>query len=373
MHVQLLALVVRQGQHELFSAAWAKLQFQLVAARVFIEQGGNLVAVAHAERGESAGIAAGVQHLGRGGTAQGKFAAVAVERQVAGDGVGAAVLGGGQHGLILPVAHPAQGNGASVGGVAEGDCGVVILAPVHPLGLRGRLVLKRLAVERADEVLRRAAAEGPAGIDVAEEHPLAFVGAFDGQFDEVGTLPHAAVRALVAPEGAFFLPLTEIGGRVDFHLLSHGQYHAPMPGGSVPEDLGVAEVGAVGGDDGVAGILGEGAPAVGAVCHALRLAVAPGRRFGRGIERDDGARAEACGVLVVDHGGTAKDGAQGIGQDGVWLGLPVDEVAAGRVSPGHVSPRRAVRVVLKVKVPGAVQVEHAVGVVHPSVERRVVV
>ena len=372
MHVQLLALVVRQGQHELFSAAWAKLQFQLVAARVFIEQGGNLVAVAHAERGESAGIAAGVQHLGRGGTAQGKFAAVAVERQVAGDGVGAAVLGGGQHGLILPVAHPAQGNGASVGGVAEGDCGVVILAPVHPLGLRGRLVLKRLAVERADEVLRRAAAEGAAGIDVAEEHPLAFVGAFDGQFDEVGTLPHAAVRALVAPEGAGVVPVDEVLRGVDFHLLPGGENHAPMLGGGVPEYFRVAEVGLVGGNDGITCVLGERAPAVGAIRHALRLAVAPGGGLGRGVERDDGAGAEACGVIAVDHARAAEDGADGVGRDGDGLVLPVHEVGAGAVSPRHVAPRGAVRVVLEIEVPGAIKVEHTVGVVHPSVGRRVV-
>ena len=301
MHVQLLALVVRQGQHELFSAAWAKLQFQLVAARVFIEQGGNLVAVAHAERGESAGIAAGVQHLGRGGAAQQQLAVAAVEREVAGDGVGAAVLGGGQHGLILPVAHPAQGDGAAVGGVREGDGGVVVLAPVHPLGLGGRLVAELLAVERADEILRRAAAEGAAGIDVAEEHPTGLLLALDRQFDKVGTLPHAAVRALVTAEGAGVVPVDEVLRGVDFHLLPGGEYHAPMLGGGVPEYFRVAEVGLIGGDDGIVCVLGECLPAVGAVGHALRLAVAPGGRFGRGVESDDGSRAEPGGVVRIDH------------------------------------------------------------------------
>ena len=301
MHVQLLALGVRQGEHELFGAAGAKFEFDFIAARVVSEQGGNLVAVRHAERGEHTYLTARLLHLGRGGTAQGKFAAVAVEREVAGDGVGPAVLGSGQHGLVLPVAHPAQGDGAAVGGVREGDGGVVVLAPVHPLGLGGRLVAELLAVERADEILRRAAAEGAAGVDVAEKYPTLLTGAFHGQFHQVGTLPHAAVRALVTAEGAGVVPVDEVLRGVDFHLLPGGEYHAPMLGGGVPEYFRVAEVGLIGGDDGIVCVLGERAPAVGAVGHALRLAVAPGGRFGRGVESDDGSRAEPGGVVRIDH------------------------------------------------------------------------
>ena len=63
----------------------------------------------------------------------------------------------------------------------------------------------------------------------------------------------------------------------------------------------------------------------------------------------------------------------GVGSDGVRLVRPVDEVGGGAVSPRHVAPRGAVRVVLEIEVPLAVEVEHAVGVVHPPVGGRVVV
>ena len=167
---------------------------------------------AEGERGEPAGIAAGLLHLAHGGTAEQQFAVAAVEREFTCQGVGTAVLAGRQDRLVLPVAHPPERDGAPVGGVAEGHRGVMVFSPVHPLGAGGRLVREALAVERADEVLGGVAAEGAAGVDVADEHPFLFIGAFYWQFHQVGTFPHTAVRALFQAEGAFFFPLAEIGG-----------------------------------------------------------------------------------------------------------------------------------------------------------------
>ena len=50
--------------------------------------------------------------------------------------------------------------------------------------------------------------------------------------------------------------------------------------------------------------------------------------------------------------------------------LPVHEVAADRVAPGHVSPRVAERVVLVEEVVLALVVDQAVGIVHPVLRRR---
>ena len=61
--------------------------------------------------------------------------------------------------------------------------------------------------------------------------------------------------------------------------------------------------------------------------------------------------------------------AQGVaGNGGVEL-LPVEEVFADGVAPVHVSPFRAVGIILEVEVVLAVLVYHTVGVVHPSVGR----
>ena len=57
-----------------------------------------------------------------------------------------------------------------------------------------------------------------------------------------------------------------------------------------------------------------------------------------------------------------------------WLEmLPMDEVAADGVSPVHVSPLRAVGVILEVEVILTVLIHKSVGVVHPSVLRCVVI
>ena len=53
--------------------------------------------------------------------------------------------------------------------------------------------------------------------------------------------------------------------------------------------------------------------------------------------------------------------------------FPVDEVAADGVSPVHVAPLRSVGVVLEIQVIFAVFVNQTVSVVHPAVERRVMI
>ena len=49
--------------------------------------------------------------------------------------------------------------------------------------------------------------------------------------------------------------------------------------------------------------------------------------------------------------------------------LPVYEVFADSMSPAHISPFGAVRVVLVEKVVFAIIVYHSIGVVHPTVKR----
>ncbi len=101
--------------------------------------------------------------------------------------------------------------------------------------------------------------------------------------------------------------------------------------------------------------------------EALHLACA-----GRSEECDYCILAEACSALVVDDAASAEDGAESVRTDCNRLVVPVDEVFRSGVSPCHVLPLGAVRVILIVEMPDAIFVEHAVGVVHPAIEGSVV-
>ena len=85
-----------------------------------------------------------------------------------------------------------------------------------------------------------------------------------------------------------------------------GYDHYPGGGGRIPEDFGVAELGAIDGEDGVAGILGESVTAVGGVGYLLCF-------FLGGVERVDGHHAvglvgeESGGVVRVDHCRATED------------------------------------------------------------------
>src|SRR3712207_2338088 len=85
------------------------------------------------------------------------------------------------------------------------------------------------------------------------------------------------------------------------------------------------------------------------------------------------AGPEARRVVVIYHGRAAEDRSQGVGFYGLAFVLPMNEVLGGGVCPVHILPHGAVRVVLEVQMPRSVLVEHAVGVVHPAIEGRVMV
>lgn len=124
-------------------------------------------------------------------------------------------------------------------------------------------------------------------------------------------------------------PGGQVGGGEDSdgELLGVGDDHDPGRGGRVPEHLRVAELGAVDGEDGIAGILGEGIAAVRGVGNLLGF-------FLGGIERVDGHNAvslvgeESRGVVRVYDCRAAEDAfAFGAGIDGNGLVGPMVEVS----------------------------------------------
>ncbi len=244
----------------------------------------------------------------------------------------------------------------------------MVLAVIHPAGNGGKVIaFERLSVVAAHEILGGTATVGAAGIDVQKKHPLVF--SLEGQADQVRALPHPVVVAVGQAEAAVILPVLKVVGAIELHLLAGGQYHLPLAGLVVPEHLGVPEVGRIfGHNHRIAGIFGEGAAVIQAVCYALGLVVTVGSIHGH-----NGVPAKAGSVVLIHHGAAAEDGAQIVRGQGYVQMLPVHEVLGDGVSPVHIAPETAVRVILIEQMPFPVLVDHSVGVVHPAPVRRKVV
>ncbi len=227
-----------------------------------------------------------------------------------------------------------------------------------------------LAVEVAGEVLGAGAAGD--GLRADDQHPLGLLGvAVDRKREQVGALPHAAGGARGA-EVALVGPLLEVGRGVegDLALVREGDGHQPALGGGVPEDLGIAEVRRVDVQDRVAGVLGPGGAAVGAEGEGLFLLA--GRLLLAGVDGDErrvGLGAEAGAVVLVEYDAAGKDHLVVVLGDGQRELLPVHQVGADRVTPRHVAPGVARRVVLEEQVILTLVPDQAVGVVHPVLRR----
>lgn len=242
---------------------------------------------------------------------------------------------------VLPVGGPGDGQGRlGVGRVGEELAGVVVFAEVGDAG-GGVDGDEMRAVKGAGEVLRDGAAERSAGVDGDEEdvHALgAEVGGREGRRDggveeswhgyEVGTFVLETQEAGVR-EVAGVRPGLQVGGGedADSEFLSVGNDHDPGRRGGVPEHLWIAELGAVDGEDGIAGILDKGVAAVGGVGNLLGF-------FLGGVERIDGHNAvglvgeESRGVVHVYDCRAAKDAfAFGAGINGNWLVGPVVQIS----------------------------------------------
>ena len=178
----------------------------------------------------------------------------------------------------------------------------MVFAVVHPFGCFGLVFAGKLvAVELADEVLRGVSTKGSAWIDVANKHPLLFVGATNGQLHQVGTFPNAVVIAVSFTEVTLESPLFQVLRRVELHFLSSGKHHYPTFGWLVPKHMWVAKIGYRSRYYGVTIVLRESLSVVCAVRHALRLVLAR-----RCIEGHYRTCTEASRVVMVYNGTAAE-------------------------------------------------------------------
>ena len=136
----------------------------------------------------------------------------------------------------------------------------------------------------------------------------------------------------------------------------------------VPEHLRVAEVRTVVvGNDRIARVGLEGHATIVAVGQTLLLVLSSA-----GIEGNDSILAEASCIVLVDDGRTRKDVSQLVAIECSLLLLPVQQVGRGSVTPAHITPVIAVRVVLIEEMPDTIDIDHAIRIVHPILCWRVV-
>lgn len=128
-------------------------------------------------------------------------------------------------------------------------------------------------------------------------------------------------------------PLAQVGRRVEAKGEVDGvcDDHDPALRGCVPDDLRVAELVGVGGDDGVVSVRLEGVATVAAVGYGLLLRTLHATGvLGQGVDCYDTVvliREETGGVVRVDHGGAGEDEGEVVGcPEGYLLVFPVVEV-----------------------------------------------
>jgi len=263
---------------------------------------------AHGQRAAERGLSAKAEgrQLREGLLHQAEAAGGGAQAEVAGHGPESFAIGGGRMGSVVPRGHPTDGGSGGQGAVvvAEGSHCVVIKTFVDVKGFSRMVVCQGegRAVEVAHEVLHLCPVDGD------DHHPARVGGiAVDGQAEEVGTFPGlfaVARRTEVAGPG----PMLQVGRGVDAHLLLQclGHHHHPTVGLRVEEDGGVAKLGAVDVQHGVAFVVVKGSPAVGAVRDGLRLLL--GVLFEGGVDGHVGAAPESGGVVAVDDDGAGEVG-----------------------------------------------------------------
>src|SRR5437660_5844506 len=138
---------------------------------------------------------------------------------------------GGDFICIVPVVHPCEHDSPAIlsRNIGPGLGRVEISAEVYPqCPVRGSVINKFVAIEVANEVLRRGTLSGTAIADPHYQDPL--LPSFSVlNWDEVRTLPIGHVRCARGSKFARQIPCLQIGRRIKTNamLFSHGYDHDP--------------------------------------------------------------------------------------------------------------------------------------------------
>ena len=370
VNVHLFALGIVECETALGAFSGRDVEFELKSVFRRYQHVAQVVFLGDGELAEGNRVFAQGTYFGRDVGRYVKVSVVAIKTELARQTVGTSVLLDGRYIGILPIAHPRQGDHALTG-VGESDRGIVIFAEIEPFHLRRRsIALEFLAIKLTDEVFCGTSPKQTAGIDVDDHDILLF--SVDSEGEKVRTLELVGLRSVATAERTDVIPFFQVGRTVKAHLFVGRYDHVPCFRGFVPENFGVAEIfqAIERTENGISFIFREGAPVVRAVSHALQLPVLVARGS---IESHNRILTIARAVVEVDDRAAGENVAERVARKGGIQFCPVEKVLTHRVSPVHVPPFRSIRVVLIIKMVLSVFIHHAVGVVHPTVRRRMVI
>ena len=241
-------------------------------------------------------------------------------------------------------------------GIIERDRSIVVLTVIKPLRhLRHRLTSELLAIKVAHKILGSTSTKRTTRIDVTDQHPLVVY------LKQVWAFPYTTVIAVLLAKRTLVLPFLQILRRIDAHLLTGCQDKVPGTDILIPEWSWIAEIRHVTCcQHRVATVFLECTSTIFRHSHRLHLMMAS-----RSIKGND--------LVTIRYTRTAEDATQPVGLQSHRLMLPMNQVARCRVPPVHILPLRTIGVILIIEVPHTILIEHTVRIVHPSIERRMMI
>ena len=165
-------------------------------------------------------------------------------------------------------------------------------------------------------------------------------------------------------ETTFKGPVFQIGRRENLHFLSYCQQHNPTLSLFMPEYFRIAKITGIRRQYRIIFIFCKRTSIICAIRNALYLSVTILR-----INCNNSTRTESGSIISIYYGRTAENCTKRIRGNSIGTMFPIYQVFTDCMSPMHIAPFGAIRVVLVEKVIFTISIYHPIGIVHPSIKR----
>ena len=214
-----------------------------------------------------------------------------------------------------------------------------------------------------------------AWIEVDEQRPDGF--AFNLHWKQIRTFPYTSMCSGILSEFTFLLPVFEVGRGIKMYPVEYRQSHDPLTCLGMPHDFGITKVADAGIlEYWISFILLPSDTIIEAVCNPLGLKIIAtlichclimvGEN---GNEGNLPFWCESGCVVNIHYSTSGKDCSKAVWIQCNALMFPRYHIHAGGMAPVHRSPNRSIGIVLIEKMVYPIVVNHAIGVVHPSLTR----
>jgi len=246
----------------------------------------------------------------------------------------------------------------------------MILPPIQPFGdIRLTVTTEFLSIKVSCKVLSGTSSEITSRIDVHYQCPFLTVQiSIYRKFHHVRTFKLTRLYPVSFSEAAHIVPVLQILRVIETHFFIGGDNHHPFIFRFIPENFRITEVFQTvrRTQNGVLLIFNKCPSIILAKSKTLDL---PVFITGRSIKSQDTPCSVTGYIFLIDNRATGKDMSQCIAGDSWFQMFPMHQVFADRMSPMHISPFRAVRIILKIQMIFSIFIHQSVGIIHPAIER----